>query len=577
VKRWLKQYVKQFSTVKRLRGRYRARQTRTFAAWWRSLIEGGGTLWHDTRRKDHPPSVLLATSVGAHQDGTRLDSVLAAALHLRGADVHVWLCDQALPACQLADVYLYADQRSFLRNGPQRDLCKTCFAPAGSLFQSMGLPVHRYSDYLTPEERKSTGELAARIPVSEIPLYRLGGVAVGEHALAGALRFFTRGSLDGEPLGEQVLRAYFRAALLSAYAIRRLIEQVGFDCVIMHHGVYVPQGVINEVCRKQGVRVVTWHPAYRQSCFTFSEGDTYHRTLISEPTSNWEQMPWTAQTEAALMDYLKSRRYGSRDWIVFNRRPQEDLRAIAATLGLDPAKPWIGMLTNVMWDARLHYPANAFPDMREWVMRTIEYFTRRPELQLVIRAHPAEVTGLSPARQRIAEEIAQAFPVLPPNVVVIPPESRISTYSVMLHCDTVLTYATKMGIELAAFGMPVIVAGEAWIRNKGFSLDVTSPEDYLRLLDRLPQGRRMDRAATERARKYAFHYFFRRMIPLAFIRREPGILLRFTVTLGGLGDLLLGRSRGLDVICDGILRGTEFIYPAEAEEVRKAEPHADLT
>ena len=38
----------------------------------------------------------------------------------------------------------------------------------------------------------------------------------------------------------------------------------------------------------------------------------------------------------------------------------------------------------------------------------------------------------------------------------------------------------------------------------------------------------------------------------------------YRLALDGLEPLLPGRSPGLDIICDGILKGTRFIYPAEA-------------
>ncbi len=45
------------------------------------------------------------------------------------------------------------------------------------------------------------------------------------------------------------------------------------------------------------------------------------------------------------------------------------------------------------------------------------------------------------------------------------------------HCSTVLIYGTKTGVELSAQGTPVIVGGEAWIRNKGLTMDASSPND----------------------------------------------------------------------------------------------------
>ena len=50
-------------------------------------------------------------------------------------------------------------------------------------------------------------------------------MAVGEHARAGALRYFARGDLSGEPEGEAVLRRYLEASLVSVSGYRRLLHE----------------------------------------------------------------------------------------------------------------------------------------------------------------------------------------------------------------------------------------------------------------------------------------------------------------------------------------------------------------
>jgi hypothetical protein len=285
---------------------------------------------------------------------------------------------------------------------------------------------------------------------------------------------------------------------------------------------------------------------------------------MAEPVSAWEHLPWNADRERQTMDYLTSRRRSGRDWVAFQtKNPEENLTNILGSLGVGSDRPVIGMLTNVAWDAQLHYPANAFPDMLTWVTQTIAYFAKRPDLQLVIRVHPAEISGGIMSKQPVVAEIARAFPMTPDNVFIIPPESRMSTQAAMEACDAVIIYGTKTGVELTSLGVPVIVAGEAWIRNKGITHDVTSASDYFRVLDSLPFGKRMDQDAITRARKYAYHFFFRRMIPLPYFAptgmKEP----TFLVDVPTLEDLLPGRSRGLDLVCDGILKGTSFVYPAE--------------
>lgn len=530
---------------------------------WQALLAREAAAWADARASARGgPRVLVATGVGGHPYAVHLESLVAVGLTLRGADVHFLLCDRLLPACELTETTWFPDHDRFVRHGPQRSLCHACFEPARRAYAPLGLPVHRYGDLVTPADRDEAERLAATLDADALQAFSDDGVAVGEHALAGALRFFARGTLAGEPQGEAVLRRYFRAALLTTRAMRRLLRGTAFRAVVAQHGIYVPQGIVGEVARAEGVRVANWNVAYRKRRFIWSHGDTYHRTIIKEPTATWEAMPWSDRLERDALAYLDSRRHGGRDWIWFHERPVEDVDEIARRLGVDFSRPCIGLLTNVVWDAQIHYPANAFRGMVDWVLRTIAYFEKRPDLTLIIRVHPAEVRGTLPSRQPVLAEIRRHFPALPPNVVVIGPEEPISTYATMLQCDAVIIYGTKTGVELSSQGIPVIVAGEAWIRGKGITLDVSSPEEYFRLLDTLPLGRRLDPATVTRARKYAYHFFFRRMIPLEHVRPRTG-WLPFALDVASLEQCRPGRSAGLDVICEGILEGHDFVYPEE--------------
>jgi hypothetical protein len=554
----VQRFLKRFIVVKRIRGWYQSRRNFNWDSFLQidnSLLESA---FQSSKRK---PGILLVTSMGAYTPATLLDSLLAVALSLRGADVHILLCDSALPACQLCDIYFYPNQKKFIQHGPKKDLCKNCFTPAYKMFSSLGVNVHRYSDFLTQDDIKNAEQTALRIDLKDIGNYKPDGIAIGEHALAGTLRFYARGDLNNEPYAQSVLRRYLTASVLSTYAIKRFLRKFDIECASFHHGIYVPQGLIGEVCRIMGVRVVNWHVAYRKKCFIFSHDNTYHHTLMSEPTTKWRNIDLTPQMDNRIMDYLKTRWYGTKDWIWFHESPEFDLKRIANELNVDFSKPCIGMLTSVMWDAQLHYPSNAFPNMLDWVLRTIEYFIKKPNLQLLIRVHPAEVNGLLPSRQKIVDEVKKIYPKLPKNIILIPPESNVSTYAVMSHCDTVIIYNTKTGVELTSMGIPVIVAGEAWIRNKGFTIDVDSPEAYFKVLNKLPLKRRMDDDHILEAKKYAYHFFFRRMIPLEFV--EPGKKFYFSIKLSSLKELLPGQSVGLDVICNGILNNTDFIYPTE--------------
>ena len=230
------------------------------------------------RLRPEPPGavkkkrILVATSTGGHLAASTLDSALAVALALRGADVEVLLCDAALPVCMLCESHIFPDQDRLLARGPE-PLCGHCFGKAASLYDRMGIPIRRLSSVITSQDRQRARREAASADLADISRFTFEGLDVGSQALAGALRFYAVGNLDREPNSEPVLRRYLEAAILTAIAARRLYAD-GYDAVVLHHAIYVPQGVLAQAARAVGVRVVTWNTAYRARCFLFSHGDS---------------------------------------------------------------------------------------------------------------------------------------------------------------------------------------------------------------------------------------------------------------------------------------------------------------
>lgn len=525
---------------------------------WKQLCDsqnGPKDLYPVSKNK---PKILMATCAGSLLTALDIETILSVALSLRGAEVHALICDRFLPACLMCQSNTTLSIRQFAQNGPSRLYCNRCFESGMDAYRSAGIEIHLFSDYISTEDIKEVKMQVDSTPYEKIGNYRLGGLAVGEHALAGALRFFARSSIDTEPYSRPVLKRYFKASILTSIILRKIQKEQRFENAVFHHGIYVPHGIIGEVCRQERVKVVNWNVGYRKGTFIFSHHDTYHHTMMNEPVSKWESIAWNAQLEQEVLSYIKNRSKGTRDWHVFLNEPYGDISA----LGIDPSKPAIGLLTNVCWDAQLHYPANVFNNMLEWIFKTIEYFTERSDLQLIIRVHPAEVTAELPSRQLVVDEINRAFPALPSNIFIIAPESKMNTYTIMDACDAVIIYGTKTGVELTSFGIPVIVAGEAWIRNKGITIDPEIEKQYYDVLDGLPFGSKMNAALIQRARKYAYHFFFRRMVPLEVIQPTESAY-SFRVDIKQLSDLMPNKHDGLDVICDGILVGTDFIYQYE--------------
>lgn len=526
---------------------------------WSRLLSRDADAWAKARHTASGPRILIPSLIGGHGLVNSLETMLAIALTIRGARVETLLCD-GLPACMLLEMRDISDPKAIVERRIGESACRACTRSGQNLHQPLGLPLHRLSAWVSDDDRRLARAEAAAVPEDKIATHAPRGLPLGEHAMAGALRYFAKGMLEDEPAGWAVVRRYLEAALLCQRATERLLAQGCYDAAAFNHGIYVPQGIVGAVCRQHGVRVANWVASYRRNTVVFSHGDTYHHTMITEPVDEWANLALSTRGEAEILGYLESRRRGDRDWIWFHEKVDEDFPSYARRHGLDPAKPTIGILTSVFWDAQLHYRTNIFPDMRAWLLETLHYLAQRPDLQVVVRIHPAEIRGTVPSRQPMAAEITKALPNLPPHIHVIPPESPVSTYAVIDACQTAIIYNTKMGVELPALGTPVIVAGEAWVRNKGICNAPPTRESYFDLLDTLPWNGQMDSTTLQRARRYAYHFFFRRMVPLPFLDQTGGDV---TIAIERLADLAPGRWPGLDVICEGITSGTPFVYPAE--------------
>ena len=500
--------------------------------------------------------VLVATGTGSHWSMSGFESVLTAALRLRGSNVEVLLCDGVLSACQECEVALFPGRRLVFEG--TAPLCKTCFSPASTMFDELDVPVRTYGEFLSPLDRQEIDFLIKITRDAEIRAVSWRGIPVGEHAIAGALRFYGRGNLAGEAFGNDVAREYLRAAMYTAAAVSGLLRVNKYDIAVFHHGIYVPQGVVGDVCRLHGVRVVNWTPAYRDRSYLFSHGDSYHKTMINESVEEWAGFEWNKEKEVRLLDYLESRRSGSNDWISFQRHSVEEADGLLKEIGVAPNRPVIGLLTNVVWDAQLHFRANAFPSMLDWLFFTIDHFVDRSDVELLIRVHPAEVLGTVPSRQRVVDEIQSRWPTLPDHIHIVAPDDPKNTYALMSACDTVLVYGTKMAIELPCWGIAVVIAGEAWARGKGFTTDVSSVAEYETVLSSLPTGHTLHDEIVERARVYAYHLFFRRMIPVKFARKHR-YLVPFAYEVNSLAALAPNADPGLDIICEGILSGSPFV------------------
>ena len=188
-----------------------------------------------------------------------------------------------------------------------------------------------------------------------------------------------------------------------------------------------------------------------------------------------------------------------------------------------------------------------------------------PELDLVIRIHPAEV-GLRnhPTRERMADHIsAHVRTSCHRTSASSRPTIRRARTSFMDEASLGLVYTSTVGLELAVRGVPVIVAADTHYRGRGFTVDPGTASEYWSAADRLmstpPDGDERARL-RELARRYAALFFFRFHNVLAAVTEDGRSRPRIRVS--DAKDLDAGNDPALDRLVAGILYGTSVVAPA---------------
>ena len=490
-----------------------------------------------------------------------VELILAHALRLRGNSVAMMACRRALPGCVVDPLgnhrgRLSAEIRAAFTHGA--GACVQCVGGIDEIAAHSLVPMLSMAGYLRPGDLAEAEAEAGALDPAAYRAHRHAGVHVGEHAFASAIRATGRGTLEDSPLHREIFRRQLVASVLCARAAHRAFDVLRPGQIGLTHGIYVDHGTVTEVARVRGIPVTVYVRPYRQSTVMLCRGETYHKALVTESNSLWEDRVLSDDERARLLGYIRSRRRGGQDSVTYHPNPIEGRDRIMDLLGLDKGKPVVVAYTNVMWDAQLYHASSAYPDMLAWLHATIDHFVARPGVQLVIRVHPAEVKAAKRSLQPVADEISRRHPSLPANIKVVPPESDISSYDLAEQACANIIYGTKMGLEMVLMRRPVIVAGESFVRGKGFTHDASDPAGYLRLLGDITKLPPMADAAYERALRYGYHFYFRRQIDLPFFEERAGrAILRF----GRLDDLSPGKSAALDAICGAFETGAEFLAP----------------
>ena len=480
------------------------------------------------------------------------DGLLSTALRLRGVEVVPLMCDQL----QKTECNVFGGV--WVAPASWHRACDSCAASDFSMWKdTFNLSPVKLSAYQRAEDKAGVMAVVEHLDDQAWQLYEYDNLVFGKWARDSVMNMYMLGRLDSTKGVASSGRNFIYNGLLLYRAYQRILKQFHPDRVITHDGTYLMWVLLDSLAERQGIPYFTYYSGDRK--------DTWHyvRNGISlqwDPSPAWDTWCQTELSEAQnnhLDTYLTDRQTGKA--FVLNPVPQVegenfDLKKLLSQL--DPDKPIVLLAGNVIWDAASLNKERFFSSQLEWVSKTISFFASHPEIQLVVKPHPSETNPKIPHTQHaLLAELDRLQINIPANVILLPPNTKISAYDLYPRCKLGIVWTSKVGLELPMLGIPVIVAGRSPYCGKGFTIDPASSDEYFERI--LCHVYKEDDSSEIRerirlSRSYFYLYYFVYQInngifPWRLWDESP------VCTVQSYEELLPGANPYLDYICDAII------------------------
>jgi len=488
------------------------------------------------------------------------------ALRLRGAEVKHVLCDGIYSDC---DVFWGATKRRHPL------ACQECLSRVTRLSYDMKMPYEWLGRYLTLENYAEAHRWSAGIKQYELKTAKYGDWEIGEWVRGSVHSHLRRTELDcNSPLVRKTYRSYLYSGLVACFGLNCLLENYEPDILFLFNGRMSSTRIALELAKRKNVRVIVHERgSLFESLRLIENYPCISLKLFRNMWVDWGGIPLLKEELELISRYMDDRRFGKRlNWISFNPQPQ-DLYELRQRLTLSPGRIiWVMFTSSDDEVVSASDRSGPFEHQMDWVKKTARYVEQHHTIDLIIRIHPNTAGEKARGNNFLQlQEFQQLQHRLPPNVKMVMPDDRISTYSLIDIGALGLVYMSTVGLEMACKGKPVIMAAPSLISDLPFVQTVESKDEYFAMLDSALEKPLISNSLEIQRLAYRFaHIFFiKDSIPFPLVKMPTVHSGR--LNYNSLDELMPGCDPNLDRICRIILKNEPICPPPGVEELTRSE------
>ena len=489
-------------------------------------------------------TIFLATVFGLAKSTIEFEKLLGSALYINhGSKILVGMCGGYLKTCMWdSEEYINLETKGWVDNLKRKMRCLKCSSSVNINSIEMGASIISFKNAakLLNLENKSIDDNKL--------------IMIKHHADVSAVRKCLVDTPTSSDLTLKVSNKFYTEGIKYYLFIKNFLLTNKIDRVVMAHGIYMEHGILLDVCKELSIKVYVYGFGYRQNTVSIVFGDTYHKSLYYLKEEQWN-VKVTERQRLELKGYIYSKISGGRDMVNYHPNPLTDIDSIKLKLNLDNRRTVL-FCTNVLWDASIYYASEIYNDLLSALFDLIEIAITE-NTNLIVRIHPAESKGGLATKKPIMDEIRIRFGKLPTFIIIISPDSDISTYALGDIADLIIIYGSNIGLEFAINGKRVVNIGKPFAYNKGFTIDVKTRDELIQYVSRPELVSKMSVSELERAENFGYFWYFKFMTLLPELNYDVYTVSDFSAIPIKEYD---NQSKNLRLIAESINKGSDFDY-----------------
>ena len=508
--------------------------------------------------KENGKKILFTHSFSIYEPSFVHDKLMAFALNLRGFEILATYCDgiQEIECNVFGGVW--GGGKNF------NDNCKLCQSKSRKLWSFLkDENIYKYSKYITDKDFQIVEKKMSGISNNKWIDYCEGCLDIGFWAKDILVNNYVVGDFKLIENYEKLGRAILKNLLLCKIACERIIVDTKPDRILSNDSYYGMWKMWEMIAKENNIPFYSHWSGTRLGGWTYAYDGPSMKLDFSKSWSNYSMVALTSDSKIKINQWLEDRKIG-KDMVIdtSSLSSYKDNEFDFSTI--NKHKPTALLSANIVWDLAALNKEIFTNSMADWIIKTIKWFKKNPDFQLIIKPHPAEaLPGIPQTKETVKSMINSKGIEIPNNVIFLSAKSKITVYDIFPLSKVGLVFTSSVGMEMAARGIPVITAGKSHYHGYGFTYDPISENEYFTLLGNILDGtkdinkKRMIDLSSKFIKFNFFHYYTKTGLMEFAIGKKKGNPVQ--INIDTISQLKKGHNKHFDYIVNCIENGEPIL------------------